>query len=64
VADEVDATFEEEDVVEVDQERDGECIMGSGMSARDDGEVVDMVFVKRQFNLKYRVARTPPSKLF
>ena len=45
MADEVDATFEdEEDVaVELDHEREGGCIMGSAMSARDVGSEVGVV---------------------
>ena len=42
MADDVDAAFED---AEVDHERDGECTVGSAMSARDDGEdgvIVDM----------------------
>ena len=47
MADEVDATFEdEEDVVgelDRDHERDGGCIIGSEMSARDVGSEVGVV---------------------
>lgn len=52
MADEVDATLEDEDVVELDHERDdGEGTMGSAMSARDDGEVgvvVDIGFFREE----------------
>ena len=65
MADEVDGTFED---VEVDHERDGECTMGSAMSARDDGEVdvvVDMVFrcVKKPWSNKQLVYNVVCRKL-